>query len=133
MKNQTDTSPHWYRNKQYLYQGGKFLFLSGILVYVYLKRDIPISLVLVFEIVLLIKILPITPVIERCIIRIYQPYEQWRLWLKRLVLFILWFLAFLILRFVIVDLLMVTLLNIPIEEDLQIFMDRYSSEEGVHK
>ena len=110
-----------------MYQIVKFIVLSAIIVYaLHFNYGMPMSLVLILEILLLIKLLPITQLIEKGIIRYYPKYKNLNIWVKRLILFAFYILAYIILKFVIVNVIMIGILNIPVEEQINDFISRVS-------
>lgn len=84
----------------------------------------PVVLVLILEILLFIKILPIKKVIEEKIVRYYPKYDNFNIWIKRLILFVSYILIYVILKFIIVNIIMIEILNIPVEEQIYDFINK---------
>jgi len=113
------------KSKYQIYQIAKFAILSFIIIYsLYFKAHMPLSLVLILEILLLIKILPVTKFVEGKIAKYYPSYNNFNIWIKRLILFAFWVLIYVILKFIIVNIIMIKLLNIPVEEQIYDFINR---------
>ena len=116
-------------SKNMVYQIAKFAVLSFIIVYIlYLQMDMPITLVLVLEILLLIKVLPVTKFVEKAFVKVYPKYVGLSIWAKRLLLFAFFILLYVILKFLIVNVIMIEILNIPVEEQINEFINRYANE-----
>ncbi len=113
------------KSKYQTYQIAKFVILSVLLIYgLYFKMHIPLTLVLILEILLFIKILPITKFVEEKILKYYPKYNNFNIWIKRLILFGFYILIFIILKFVIVNVIMMKILNIPVEEQIYDFINK---------
>lgn len=81
-------------------------------------------LVLIFELLLAIKLLPIRKFVERQIIKIYPKYNKLNKWKKRFILLICFILIYLILKYLIINILLMEILNIPVEEQINEFIDK---------
>jgi len=115
--------------KYQIYQITKFIVLSAIIIYfLYFKYNFPITLVLILELLLVIKLLPITKFIEKQIIKFYPKYNALNKWLKRLILLICFILIYVILKYLIVNIIMMKILGIPVEEQINDFINRTLSE-----
>ena len=113
------------KSKYQIYQIAKFVILSVIIIYfLYFKMHIPVTLVLILEILLFIKLLPITKFVEGKIIRYYPKYDNFNIWIKRLILLVSWILIFIILKFIIVNIIMIKILNIPVEQQIYDFINK---------
>ena len=113
------------KSKYQTYQIAKFVILSVLLIYgLYFKMHIPLTLVLILEILLFIKVLPITKFVENKILRYYPKYNNFNIWIKRLILFGFYILIFIILKFVIVNIIMIKILNIPVEQQIYDFINK---------
>ena len=66
----------------------KFVILSFIIVYfLYFKTHVPLSLVLILELLLFIKVLPVTKFVEeKILLNIYPKYKKFSIWKKGLIL-----------------------------------------------
>ena len=107
------------------YQIAKFLLLSYIILYVlYFKSHMPITLVLILEILLLIKLLPVRQFIEGKIIGRYPHYSSLNVWIRRIILFAVYVLIYTVLKFIIVNIIMMAMLHIPVEEQIYDFINR---------
>ena len=96
------------KSKYQIYQIAKFVILSIIIIYfMYFKMHIPLTLVLIFEILLFIKILPIRKFVEEKIIKYYPKYNNFNIWIKRLIFLVLYILIFEILKLVIINIIMI--------------------------
>ena len=84
----------------------------------------PVVLVLILEILLLIKILPVTKFIEKIIVRYYPKYGNFNIWIKRLIMFVSFILIYVILKLIIVNIIMIKILNIPVEEQINDFINK---------
>lgn len=103
----------------------KFVVLSAIIIYfLYFKMGMPIVLVLILEILLFIKMLPVTKFIEKIIVRYYPKYNNFNIWVKRLIMFVFFILIYVILKFIIVNIIMIKILNIPVEEQIYDFINK---------
>jgi hypothetical protein len=121
------------KNKKIIYQVSIFLILSFIIIRaLYFKLHAPVSIVLFLEILLFIKltmgILPITKFVEEKIVRYYPKYNNFNIWIKRLILFVFYLLIFVILytilKFIIVNIIMMKLLNIPVQDQIYDFINK---------
>jgi len=107
------------------YQIVKFLILSFVIVYVlYFKSHMPVTLVLILEILLLIKLLPVRQFIEEKIISRYPHYSSLNVWIRRIILFAVYILLYTVLKFIVVNVIMVGILNIPVEEQIYDFINQ---------
>ena len=114
-------------SKYQIYQIAKFFVLSFIIIYfLYFQWQMPLNLVMILEILLLIKILPITKYVEGKIVRYYPRYENFNIWIKRLILLVVYIVVYALLKFVVVNIIMIGILNIPIEEQIYDFIARYN-------
>ena len=111
------------KSKTQVYQIAKFVILSVMFIYsFYFKLHAPLSLILVLELLLFIKVLPITEFVDEKIVKYYPKYKKFNIWKKRLILFVFFILIFVILKFIIVNIIMIKILNIPIEEQIYEFI-----------
>ncbi|MBU4267041.1 MAG: hypothetical protein L6300_06920 [Syntrophaceae bacterium] len=107
------------------YQIAKFLILSFVIVYaLYFKSHMPVTLVLILEILLLIKLLPVRQFIEGKIISRYPQYSSLNVWVRRIILFAVYVLLYTVLKFIIVNVIMMAMLHIPVEEQIYDFINR---------
>ncbi len=90
----------------------------------YFKMHIPLTLVLIFEILLFIKILPIRKFVEEKIIKYYPKYNNFNIWIKRLIFLVFYILIFEILKLVIINIIMIKILNIPVEQQIYDFINQ---------
>ena len=113
------------KSKYQIYQIAKFVVLSAIIIYyLYFRWRMPIVLVIILEILLFIKILPITKFIEDRVTKYYPKYNDFNIWIKRLIRFVFYILIYMILKFIIVNIIMIEILNIPVEEQIYDFINR---------
>ena len=113
------------KSKYQIYQIAKFIILSVLLIYgLYFKMHIPLTLVLILEILLFIKVLPITKFVEERIVKCCPKYNNFNIWIKRLILFGFYILIFIILKFIIVNIIMIKILNIPVEQQIYDFINK---------
>ena len=89
--------------------------------------NLPLTLVLIFESILVIKLLPIRSLIEKTIVNHYPQYDNLNKWVKLLVVFSFYIVFFMILKFIIVNLIMTGLLNIPVEDQINEFIAKNSA------
>jgi len=107
------------------YQIAKFVILSVLIIYfLYFKYGLPIVLILILELLLVIKLLPLTPYIEKQIIKYYPRYNNFNKWKKRLILLICFILIYMILKYLIINIIMTKILNIPVEEQIYDFINK---------
>jgi len=112
-----------------IYQIAKFVILSGIIIYfLYFKTHVPLSLILILELLLFIKVLPVTEFVDEKLVKYYPKYKKFNIWKKRLILFIFFILIFVILKFIIVNIIMIKILDIPVEEQIYEFINEYQKE-----
>jgi len=112
-------------SKHRTYQIAKFLLLSYVIIYVlYFKSHMPVTLVLILEILLLIKLLPVRQLIEGKIIGRYPQYSSLNVWIRRIILFAVYVLLYTILKFIIVNVIMMSILHIPVEEQIYDFINK---------
>ena len=91
----------------------------------------PLSLVLILELLLFIKVLPVTGFVDEKIVKYYPKYKKFNIWKKRLILFAFFILIFVILKFIIVNIIMIKILNsLPIEEQIYEFINEYLEKGG---
>jgi len=110
--------------KKTIYQIIKFLIMSFFIIYfLYIKGNFPISLIIVFEVLLVAKTLPITEFIKKKIIEYFPRYQSFNIWMRRLILLIVWFLIYAALKFIIIDIFMMQILHIPVEQQIYEFME----------
>jgi len=103
----------------------KFIVLSFIIIYyLYLKMHMPITLIIILEILLLIKLLPISEYLEKRILKYYPKYKNLNIWIKRLILFIFYVLIYMILKFIIVKIILIGMLGLPVEEQIYDFINK---------
>jgi len=101
------------KSKYQIYQIIKFVVLSYIIMdFLYFRMQMPVVLVIILEILLFIKLFPITKYIEGNIIKFYPKYSNLNIWIKRLILFIFYILIYVILKFLIVNVIMIKILNV---------------------
>jgi len=113
------------KSKYQLYQIAKFLILSFVIIYVlYFKSHMPVTLVLILEILLLIKLLPVRQFVEGKIISRYPHYSSLNVWIRRITLFAIYVLLYTVLKFIIVNVIMISILHIPVEEQIYDFINR---------
>jgi hypothetical protein len=75
--------------KKTIYQIVRFFIISFFIIYfLYIKESLPISIILLLEILLLAKTLPITKFIEGKIVKHYPRYQNLNIWVKRLILLV---------------------------------------------
>jgi len=119
------------KSRTQIYQIAKFVIFSSIIVYfLYFKTHMPLSLVLILELLLFIKVLPVTGFVDEKIVKYYPKYKKFNIWKKRLILFVSFILIFVILKFIIVNIIMIKILNIPIEEQIYEFINEYLEKGG---
>ncbi len=114
------------KSKAQIYQIAKFVILSGIIIYfLHFKTHVPLSLILILELLLFIKVLPVTEFVDEKLVKYYPKYKKFNIWKKRLILFIFFILILVILKYIIVNIIMIKILNIPIEEQIYDFINEY--------
>ena len=87
------------KSKTQIYQIAKFIILSFIIVYfLYFKTHVPLSLVLILELLLFIKVLPVTEFVEEKIVKYYPKYKKFNIWKKRLILFVFFIVLFILIK-----------------------------------
>ncbi len=117
------------KSKSLIYRISKFVILSFIIIYFfYFKMNMPVSLVLIFELLLLIKLLPISKFIEKKLIKIYPKYSKFNIWVKRLILLVCFIIVYLILKLIIINLILEGIFNIPVEEQINDFINKSLEE-----
>ncbi|MCK4397374.1 MAG: hypothetical protein KAV25_00085 [Methanophagales archaeon] len=115
-----------------IYQIAKFVILSFIIIYfLYFKAHMPLSLVLILELLLFIKVLPVTEFVDEKLVKYYPKYKKFNIWKKRAILFAFFVFIFVILKFIIINIMIIKILNIPIEEQIYEFINKYLEEGGV--
>jgi len=113
------------KSKYRTYQIAKFLLLSYVIIYIlYFKSHMPVTLVLILEILLLIKLLPVRQFVEGKIIGRYPHYSGLNVWIRRIILFAIYVLFYTVLRFIIVNIIMISILHIPVEEQIYDFINK---------
>lgn len=119
------------KSKYQIYQIAKFVVLSAIIIYYfYFRMHMPASLVLILEILLFIKLLPVTKFVEGVIVEYFQEYKNLNAWTKRIILFTSYVLIYVILKTIIVNVIMIGVLNIPVEEQIYEFINQTLNKQG---
>ena len=85
---------------------------------------LPVVLVIILEILLLIKLIPISRYFEKRVIKYYPKYENFNIWVKRFILLVFYILIYMILKYIIVNIIMIGILDIPIEEQIYDFINK---------
>ncbi len=112
-------------SRRQIYQIVKFVVLSAVIIYyLYFTMHMPASLVLILEILLFIKLLPVTKFVEGVVVEYFPDYENLNAWIKRVTLFILYVLIYVVLKFIIVNVVMIGIFNIPVEEQMYEFINQ---------
>jgi hypothetical protein len=111
-------------NKKLAYRLIKFVVLSFIIIYLlYFRTGMPLSIVLLFEILLIIKTLPIREFIEKNIIKHFPKYKNIKKPIRYLILLACYILLYILIKWIIINLLLVKIFNIPIEEQIYEFIN----------
>ena len=110
-------------SKYNIYKWSKFIILSLVVIFLfYFKLNMPISLVLIFELLLIIQLLPISSFTEKRIIKYYPEYKKFNIWVKRLILLVVFILVYLILKFIIIDIILTKIFDIPVQAQIKDFV-----------
>lgn len=105
--------------KYRVYQWARFLILSFIVIYLfYFKLGISLTLVIILEIFVIIRSIPVTKFAERKIIQYYPKYKKFNKWIKRFILLVIYVIFFIILKFIILDLIIEGIFNVSVSEQI---------------
>ncbi|MCP4647604.1 MAG: hypothetical protein GY852_07700 [bacterium] len=97
----------------------RFLLLSAFVLFFYYEGMISLTLFLFFEIIFLIRFINVKKYLEMKLLNHYPAYEHLPGWAKWVIILIGYLIIFLILKWILINLILEGIFNIPINSELQ--------------
>ncbi|MBD3398635.1 hypothetical protein GF412_05340 [Candidatus Micrarchaeota archaeon] len=97
----------------------RFLLLTAIVSFFYLEGLISLTLFMFFEIIFLIRFIHVKKYVEMKLLNHYPAYEHLPGWAKWIIILLAYLVIFIILKWILINVIIEGVLNIPINNEIQ--------------